>query len=333
MKEVIKTIAAVSVFALLASCQMNTADDGNQNETQPSVNTTEYTVSFDLNFPEDTDEVIYCDITDNTAPSSMKANEGQTINLPSCATEMTRYQKNSYGENGAGYEFDKWNTSADGSGTAYAAGASFKVTSTVTLYATYKQKENSGSEDAGDASALDFSSVTSYSMKVGDTVNLASLIGESLVYYEIQSGLDVVELGSGSLTVIGPGSAIVKAVDWDDSSKIWYCNITVTVEGFSGSALDYKLIGRWEDGNSYLVFNADKTGELKVYKNGSLLQESTFEWSSFENSYGKFLILSNCSADYLEGKQYTITNLSATKLNLHGYLAFGSAQDTSWSKQ
>ena len=48
MKEVIKTIAAVSVFALLASCQMNTADDGNQNETQPSVNTTEYTVSFDF---------------------------------------------------------------------------------------------------------------------------------------------------------------------------------------------------------------------------------------------------------------------------------------------
>lgn len=75
--------------------------------------------------------------TDNTAPSSMKANEGQTIKLPSCAIEMTRYQRNSYGENGAGYEFDKWNTSADGSGTAYAAGASFKVTSTVTLYATY----------------------------------------------------------------------------------------------------------------------------------------------------------------------------------------------------
>ena len=293
MKEVIKTIAAVSVFALLVSCQMNTADDGNQNETQPSVNTTEYTVSFDLNFPEDTDEVIYCDITENTAPSSMKANEGHNITLPSCATEMTRYPRNSYGENGVGYEFDKWNTSADGSGTAYAAGASFKVTSTVTLYATYNQKASTVFDDEEKTSVLDFSSVTSYSMNLGDTVNLDFLIGESSVYYEIQSGSDVVELGSGILTAIGPGSAIVKAIDWDDSSKSWSCSITVTVEGFSGSALDYKLIGRWEDGNSYLVFNADKTGELKVYKNGSLLQESTFKWSSFENNYGKYLTLSN----------------------------------------
>lgn len=108
-------------------------------------------------------------------------------------------------------------------------------------------------------------------MNLGDTVNLASLIGDSSVYYEIQSDSDVVELGSGSLTTIGSGSAIVKAIDWDDSSKSWSCSITVTVEGFSGSALDYKLIGRWEDENSYLVFNADKTGELKVYKNGPLL--------------------------------------------------------------
>ena len=333
MKEVIKTIAAVSMFALLASCQMNTADDGNQNETQPSVNTTEYTVSFDLNFPEDTEEVIYCDITENTTPSSMKANEGQNISLPACSTEMTRYPRNRYGEDGVGYEFDKWNSSADGSGTAYAAGSSFRVTSTVTLYATYKQKASTVSDDEDNTSVLDFSSVTSYSMNLGDTVNLASLIGDSSVYYEIQSGSDVVELGSGILTAIGPGTAIVKAVDWDDSSKRWSCSITVTVEGFSGSALDYKIIGRWEDGNSYLFFDSDKTGELKVYKNGSLLQESTFEWTSFENSYGKYLTLSKCSANYLEGKQYTITSISKTSLRLHGYLAFGAAQDTSWTKQ
>ena len=333
MKKLIKTIAALGMLSLFASCQMNPADDGNQNDNSASGNTSEYTVSFNLNFPDDTDEFMYCDYTQNTAPSAKKANVGQSITLPSFACEMTRYPRNSYGENGVGYEFDKWNTSADGTGTSYEAGASYSVTSTMTLYATYKQKATSGSEGEEDSAALDFSSVTSYSMNVGDTVNLASLIGESSVYYEIQSGSDAVELGSGNLTAIGPGSAIVKAVDWDDCSKSWSCSITVTVEGFSGSALDYKLIGRWEDGNSYLVFNADKTGKLKVYRNGAKLQESTFKWTSFENSYGKYLTLSNCSEDYLEGKQYTITSISATSLRLHGYLAFGSAQNTSWTKQ
>ena len=32
-------------------------------------------------------------------------------------------------------------------------------------------------------------------------------------------------------------------------------------------------------------------------------------------------------------KPYTITNLSATALNLHEYLAFAAAQDTTWTKQ
>ena len=332
MKKLIKIIAAFGMLSLFASCQMNPADDGNQNDNPASGNTTEYTVSFNLNFPDDTDEFMYCDYTENTAPSEKKANNGQTITLPSCACEMTRYPRNSYGENGVGYEFDKWNTSADGSGTSYEKGASYTVSSTITLYATYKQKTTSASEEE-DSAALDFSSVTTYSMSVGDTVSLASLIGESSVYYEIQSGTDAVELGSGTLTAIGPGSAIVKAIDWDDNSKSWSCSITVTVEGFTGSSLDYKLIGRWEDGNSYLVFDADKTGELKVYKNGSLLQESTFTWSSLENSHGKYLSLSNCSANYLEGKQYIITSISLTSLRLHGYLAFGASQDTFWTRQ
>ena len=229
MKKLIKTIAALGMLSLFASCQMNPADDGNQNDNPASGNTTEYTVSFNLNFPDDTDEFMYCDYTQNTAPSAKKANDGQSITLPSFACEMTRYPRNSYGENGVGYEFDKWNASADGTGASYEAGASYSVTSTITLYATYKQKTVSGAEGEDDSAALDFSSVTTYSMSVGDTVSLASLIGESSVYYEIQSGSDAVELGSGKLTAIGPASAIVKAIDWDDSSKSWSCSITVTV--------------------------------------------------------------------------------------------------------
>lgn len=56
-------------------------------------------------------------------------------------------------------------------------------------------------------------------MKVGETVEVPSWIGDYSVYYEIHSGSDVIELGSGSLKAIGPGSATVNAIDWDNPSR------------------------------------------------------------------------------------------------------------------
>ena len=105
--KVIRYIAAVSLFALLASCQMNTAGDGNQNENPSSESTTEYTVYFDLNYPEDTDVYMFCDVTVNVPPASITVKSVQKITLPACSTEMTRYPRNRYGEDGVGYEFDK----------------------------------------------------------------------------------------------------------------------------------------------------------------------------------------------------------------------------------
>jgi hypothetical protein len=51
--------------------QIYTADDGNQNENPSSESTTEYSVSFDLNYPEDTDEYMFCDVTVNVPPASI----------------------------------------------------------------------------------------------------------------------------------------------------------------------------------------------------------------------------------------------------------------------
>ena len=72
--------------------------------------------------PADTDEYMFCDVTVNVPPASITAKSGQNITLPACSTEMTRYPRNRYGEDGVGYEFDKWNTSSDGSGSLTAIG-------------------------------------------------------------------------------------------------------------------------------------------------------------------------------------------------------------------
>jgi uncharacterized repeat protein (TIGR02543 family) len=62
-----------------------------------------------------------------TAPSAMSANQNATITLPGQGN-LTR----------TGYSFGGWNTSANGSGTTYAAGSSYTVTGNVTLYAKWE---------------------------------------------------------------------------------------------------------------------------------------------------------------------------------------------------
>ena len=79
MKKLIKIIAAFGMLSLFASCQMNPADDGNQNDNPASGNTTEYTVSFNLNFPDDTDEFIRRKFQDKNATWEKSELEDGTI--------------------------------------------------------------------------------------------------------------------------------------------------------------------------------------------------------------------------------------------------------------
>lgn len=332
MKILTKLITSIITTAILfVSCQ-NPAGGSSEDDpvNPPKTTKKEYTVTFDNNCPSMNGTIWYS--CSDSAPSSIKAKKGESITLPAFGGELTKYVGSD--EEGV-YAFEKWNTATDGTGVSYTAGTSYQVNGNVTLYAVYSTEKNpDGNDEDPEDSVLDFSVTSTYSMKVGETVEVPSWIGDYSVYYEVQSGSDVIELGSGLLKAIGPGSATVNAIDWDNPSRKWTCRITVTADGYNGSALDYMLVGRWEDGNSYLVFNADKTGELKVYKNGKLLQESTFTWRAFEiDSYGKFLTLSNCSESYLEGKQFTIKTISATSLSLHGYFAFMAPEETSWTKR
>jgi uncharacterized repeat protein (TIGR02543 family) len=80
-----------------------------------SQSATTYTVTFNAN-----------SATGGTAPSAMSANQGASITLPGQGN-LTR----------TGYTFGGWNTSADGSGTPYAAGSSYTVTGNATLYAKW----------------------------------------------------------------------------------------------------------------------------------------------------------------------------------------------------
>lgn len=76
------------------------------------------------------------------------------------------------------------------------------------------------------------------------------------------------------------------------------------------------MIGRWYCEDSYIELNADKTGYMKVYLNGSVVQDSSFDWGAYENKYGKYLEIEN-GADYIN-KSYTILKVSEVEFRIKG---------------
>lgn len=79
-----------------------------------------YSVTYDLNGATGTA------VTDGSSPYSA----GATVTVNAAPT-ITTYPTGTT-------QFDKWNTAADGSGTSYAASATFAIYDNVKLYAIYK---------------------------------------------------------------------------------------------------------------------------------------------------------------------------------------------------
>ena len=192
--------------------------------------------------------------------------------------------------------------------------------------------ENGNNQDIPpEGDYLDFKNVTTYEMNIGASVQLYSA---GSVSYEVLEGTDIVSIDSSNILTSSTAGEAKVCVNLNDDT-IWYCWITVKSSPQSDKDSgtennEISLVGRWEDGDSYLQFYANGTGSMLVYLNSNIVQDVTFEWSDFTNSYGHFLTLTNTN-NYLEGKQFTIT-VTATTLKLKGYLGFGMPQNTSWRR-
>jgi len=201
-----------------------------------------------------------------------------------------------------------------------------------------EETPSGGNDTKPEEKELNLGTTSQYSMKVGETIKLPDYIGEYEVYYQVQSGTDVVTVSSTGITADSVGSAVLKATDWNDESRSWSCSITVTADGFNGTALEYKLCGNWSrEGGSSLVLNQDKTGTMQNYLNGELVQNWSFTWSGSEYSSNKFLNITDCydskTNKSVDDKQFTVTGISSVSLSIKGNLGFGMPSQTSWSKE
>jgi len=179
---------------------------------------------------------------------------------------------------------------------------------------------------------LDLTDVSIYEFETQNSVYLWS---ENAVAYEILEGEEYISLDAeNKLTALFPGEAKIRTTTTD--GFYYYLYVTVTAaqndddSETTGNTVINPLVGKWFDDDSFIEFYADGSGFMKVYLKGKVVQEVSFNWSDFSNSYGHFLVITNAN-DYLN-KQYTIT-VSESSMTLKGNLAFGKPQTTTWKRQ
>jgi uncharacterized repeat protein (TIGR02543 family)/LPXTG-motif cell wall-anchored protein len=165
-----------------------------------------------------------------------------------------------------GYQFSGWNTAADGSGTAYAAGASTTMTADITLFAQWDQAFTL-SYNANGGSGTIPASVTQTS---GSTTTVGSGDGLSRTNY-VFSGWNTAADGSG--TACAPGNTVTILSDITLYAQ-WTPDLTLTSSVSDGIiyaggriTLTPNIEGGTWSFNSYYLSRSDYTFKgLKVGK-------------------------------------------------------------------
>lgn len=330
MKKILTVcMAMIMVATLLISCAQDSASFSGNTTSQESIT---YTAKFDYAIPSGNISATYNDTVYNPATDNIpdiRKEKGSVIELPSCAIKFTIVAS------GAKYVFDYWVDIA--TGTHYNSGSLYTLNKNVIFRAQYKLNEEPAPPTPGeDPNTLDICTKTTYSMKIGETVKLKASWSDACRYEVSENEYDAISLGADNvITANTVGTAIVKIISLENASKRGECLITVTSDTFSGSGLDYKLVGTWKNGQDRLELHTDKSGYIKAYLNGTVIHDASFNWTTWTQDNGhtkyKYFKISN-GPTYLN-KDFTILSVSSTKLKLKGYLAFGKPLETEWTKE
>lgn len=334
MKKTAITIAALVAATLFMSCSdggSSGSNDSSENQNPSAEEKTYLTAKFDLNLPDSNGTFEY-GYSNNAKISDITKETGTAITLPRTDCYYLKWSGETLI---CKYKFSSWNTMADGSGSSYKAGDSFTLNKNITFFAQYKSSsEEDKKEDSENGDFLDIVTTTEYSMKVGETVKLKSSWSEECYYEIYEDEYGAISMNNDTITAEAIGTATVKITSSTNSSKAGYCIITVTSDSFSGTGLDYKMIGKWKDGDSYIQLNSDYSGHMKIYLNSSVVQDVSFNWATrTEGSTKKYRYLKISNANDYLNKDFTITSVSSTTLKLKGYLAFGKPKETTWTKE
>jgi uncharacterized repeat protein (TIGR02543 family) len=204
----------IAAAALALTLALGACDLPGEEENEPNASV-QYTVTYNANGGR------------GTSPSAQTADRGTAITLAG-GSGLTK----------DGYIFSGWNTSADGTGTTYAAGASFTVTAHITFYAKWIPASDVQYTVTYDVNGGSGTAPLAQTANRGVMITLADGSGLTKEGYTF-SGWNTGADGAG--TSYAAGASFLVAADitlyaaWIPASGVQY-TVTYDVNGGSGTA-------------------------------------------------------------------------------------------------
>ena len=176
----------------------------------------------------------------------------------------------------AGYTFTGWNSKADGSGTAYAAGASLKLPANgITLYAQWKANVAAITYDGntGTGTTAKTSGVTDQTVKVA--ANAFTKTGYTFTGWNTKAdgsgvayaaGVDL-KLPAGGLTLFAQWKANAAAVTYQPNHA-GVTGSTVATDGVTGQSVTIAVNGYQLNGYTFVGWNTQADGKGTMYQPG-----------------------------------------------------------------
>ena len=160
-----------------------------------------------------------------------------------------------------GYAFNGWNTSADGSGTAYAAGATFSITANTTLYAQWVSE--AGCETLAKGTAT---SITAMETNVGTiTISGASSASETFVGVKLGGSSAYIQLTPKSGSSFAVGDILTVEVGSTKATTVGY-----RIGSGSATATTFTLTAAGTHTFEHELVSEDIVdGSVKIFRNGS----------------------------------------------------------------
>ncbi|MDR2575617.1 MAG: InlB B-repeat-containing protein, partial [Treponema sp.] len=251
-----------------------------------------------------------------TAPAALTAETDSSITLPGGS-----------GLSKAGYVFGGWSADASGSGTTYNAGASYKVTSDITLFAKWRLSPSS--------------TVTPLTENVWADGNIPTAGGEQLFKFTATASLQYIHVSTGTLNDL-----YVQVYDSDGNSVGSEANLTgLNYISRSLTTRQEYYIKVWPNsgGGTYrIAFNASKTPPITLPSGAIQLTENFWTDGNITASGGEqwFKFTATASTQYIHADFGSLTNMYVqvydssgivvgSQTNLTGSTKFASRSVTS----